>query len=168
MGRACEAYLAALIVLLTLPETADAEGNWQHHVEKSAITDKSSSYWWVDAQHTVPNSIGLQSYPALGVACVENETRLIINLQDYMGSDPQTVEYRIDSGKVHSEFAYPSRDGRVIGFWGEPAIPVLRRMAGAKKVAVGAEPWNQGRKEAVFNVSGIDQVIADIRKTCGW
>ena len=85
-----------------------------------------------------------------------------------MGSKAVMLSYRIDKGKILADFADVSENGRVFGFWNGRGIPLLKQISSASNLVISAEPWNKGAVEAVFNISGINDVVVDVRKVCGW
>lgn len=143
-------------------------GNWQNQRERSALTDVESTYWWIQSETEHRNAIGLPEYPRLEVMCHQNETRVIFDFNDYMGLEPSRLTYRIDQGAIESRRVDVSQDGTVIGLWNGTGIPLLKELAGSSKFVVSARPWAEGDKEAVFEVQGIDNVLSDVRKYCGW
>jgi hypothetical protein len=159
--------LYVLPVLWTTPALAD-QGNWQNQAEKSELTGITSVYWHLEAENKLPDSIGIRRAPVLSVMCLENETRVIFSVNDYMGMDAITMAYRIDNGPIKRIGVSVSTDGRVFGFWNGTGVSLLRNLKGKSKLVVAASPWGQGPSEAVFNIAGVNAMLENVGKTCGW
>jgi type VI secretion system VasI family protein len=144
------------------------QGQWLNRTDKSALTDKTSVYWQLEAENEVPNSIGRPEKPRMQVMCIENETRLVFDLNDYMGSDDLTMAYRIDSGAVKKKTAGVSVKGNVFGFWNGTGVGLLKELQGKSKLVISAPPYSSGPKEGIFDLTGVDLMLANVRKTCGW
>lgn len=160
--------VAAWFILVTNGSAFAQQGEWLNRTDKSALTDKTSVYWLLEAENEVLNSIGRPEKPKMQVMCIENETRLIFDLNDYMGSDDITIAYRIDSGAVKKKTAGVSVTGGVFGFWNGTGVGLLKELQGKSKLVISAAPYSHGPKEGVFNLAGADVMLADVRKTCGW
>lgn len=163
---------AAFIFLAISAQQSSAEeliaGNWKGESEISALTDKSSMTWTNRATNDVSNSIGRGEAPWFVVRCQDNQTDAFFVLNNYMGSEQQQLLYRIDGGQVRKRAAAPSDDGRAIGFWGPASTGFLMQLTGVKELVVAAKPYQSVQVEGVFDIDGIEQVIAGIKKTCNW
>jgi type VI secretion system protein VasI len=155
------------IGFLCLASEANANG-WQRSEETSALTDNTNVFWALPSANLVPNVLGMEERAVLTVMCYQNETRVLFDVQNYMGSKAVMLSYRIDKGKILADFADVSENGRVFGFWNGRGIPLLKQISSASNLVISAEPWNKGAVEAVFNISGINDVVVDVRKVCGW
>lgn len=145
-----------------------ASGEWQHQISTSALDDSSAHVFRLLSSDRSPNSIGIPMRAEMQVICLKNETRLIIDINDYMGMDPVPAAFRIDRKPLRRERASVSADGKVFGWWNGSGVPILKAMRGAKSFVVAASPWGHGAKEAVFDITGIDAVLDTIGKACRW
>lgn len=141
---------------------------WQRGTDKSALTDQTSVYWILTAKEQTRGTLGLLKYAELQLMCLKNETRLIFDFNDYMGSDPVVIAYRVDGGNVQRINADVSEGGRVFGFWNGTGIPLVKKIQKANEMVVSAKPYNEAAIEAIFPIAGMDEAVADVRKQCGW
>lgn len=143
-------------------------GGWQHESSTSALTDVQSTYWELTAEHRQPDAIDRLAFPKMLVMCHENETRILFNFNDYMGREDPRIRYRVDGGPIRSARASVSEGGEFIGYWNGQGIPLLKILAQSKSLVVSAAPYNEGEREAVFDLTGIAEVVTDVRKICRW
>lgn len=141
---------------------------WRRSDEKSALDDTRSISWSLDADSPLPNSIGLPEKPTLHIVCVKNETRVIFSFNDYMGNDDTTLAYRVDKTKAKRQPVSVSEGGKVVGYWNGTGIPFLKEIENARTLVVGAKPYNEPVREAVFTLEGVSAAIKEVRSLCGW
>jgi type VI secretion system VasI family protein len=159
---------SAMICLTLFACGATAHAEWFRKEETSAIDDSRNVYFVLEAEQTTPDSLGRPQKPRMAIMCQKNETRVIFDFNDYMGNKPTYLTYRLDKSKAKQIDIDVSQDGQVLGFWRGAGITFLKEIAGARKLAVGARPYNSGMVETVFTISGIDKAIADVRSFCKW
>lgn len=162
--------IATALIVAAFGSTAEAQnyGNWRHESQSSELDDTTTEYFGIETSNQIPNSIGMMTRGMLMVSCKQNTTVMLVNINDFMGSDPVAVRYRVDKGKVRTSIANVSQDGRAYGWWGGTGVPLLKAMKGGKKLVVSAAPWGEGPKEAVFDIEGVDAVVERLGKACGW
>ncbi len=141
---------------------------WQRGSDKSALTDRTSIYWVVTAKEQTKGTLGLLKYAKMQLMCHQNETRLIFDFNDYMGSDPITVAYRVDGGDVQRIRVSVSEGGRVFGFWNGTGIPLAKQIQNGNEMVVSAKPYNEPATEAIFPITRMEEAVSDVRKQCGW
>jgi Type VI secretion system VasI, EvfG, VC_A0118 len=122
----------------------------------------------VTAKEQTRGTSGLLEYAQIQLMCHENETRLIFDFNDYMGSGLLTIAYRVDGGVVQEARASVSEGGQVVGFWKGTGIPLAKQLQRAHEIVVSAKPYNEPTVEAIFPITGMEEVVADVRKHCGW
>lgn len=96
--------------------------------------------------------------------CYKNETRVLFDLADFMGSDDVRMTYRIDKAKPKSMLVSVSEGGELFGFWNGTGVNFARSLRGKSRLVVAAKPYNEGLVEA----GGPGQVIDDVAKACKW
>ena len=106
---------------------------------------------------------------AFHLRCMDNTTAAYFHL--YRGTtgviNGTSVTYRIDDAVLKRRFT-SSDDGRAHGLWsGSKSIPFLKQLMGKSELAMRL-PTYGGHQDALFDLAGIDDVIAEIRSECGW
>ncbi|MGL4962899.1 MAG: type VI secretion system-associated protein TagO [Inquilinus sp.] len=150
------------------PETTSA---WHNFTDKDGMSDFENSTWGAFADETISDSTGLKSVkPSLVARCDDNETDVFVNWNRYVTTggidNDQTVTYRIDDKRaIRSDWSM-STDFEAT--FSRNAIPLLRNMKGAKRIQFATIPYGDGEVRASFDITGIDAVIADVSKRCGW
>lgn len=160
--------LVAIILLGTSSAAFADQGKWKNQTEKSALTDRTSVYWVIEAENKVADSIGNPRAPVFYTMCLENETRAVFAVNSYMGNDGIDMAYRIDDGQVQRTRVDVSTDGRLFGFWNGTGVKFLKDLRDKKKLVISATPYNEGPSEGVFMIEGVNDMLADVGKTCGW
>lgn len=164
-----ELFWLPIFLSVSSPEIlVDEVGSWRISREKSALTDFESVYAEVESEKGGKNLLGQIVKPQFGIVCHQKTTAVLFDIQEYMGKERLLFKYRIDGGPVRTQFGDVSSNGRVFGFWGLDGLPFLRELEGKSELVVAAEPYNEASREAVFSIDGIDRVVSEVRKACGW
>jgi type VI secretion system VasI family protein len=150
---------------------AAATSAWHNFTDKDGMSDFENSTWGVFADDTISDSTGLKSVkPSFVARCNDNDTDVFVNWNRYVTTggidNDQTVTYRIDDKRaVRSDWSM-STDFEAT--FSRSSISLLRSMKGAKRIQVATIPYGDGEVRASFDITGIDAVIADVSKRCGW
>lgn len=148
---------------------ASKPDRWHRREEVSALNDTRSVFWQLEADIATPNSIGRPEKPTMHVMCIQNETRVVFNFNDYMGGmGDATITYRVDKAKAKQRFVDRSEGGKLVGFWNGTGIFLLKEIENAEKLVVGAKPYNEPMRETVFTLFGIKNAIREVRARCKW
>ena len=117
-------------------------------------------------------SFGEPSRIHMTLRCKENTTALMIGGNCHLASGFQgygKVTYRLGDKKAKSKNFEVSTDNEALGLWdGGSAIPMIKEMLGQEKMIVRFTPFSMSPVEVEFDISGIDNAVADIRKSCNW
>ena len=156
-----------------LPQpTTTKPDNWMVATDKSKMTDQKNVYLAVNSDNAIPGTYGGSGPAQLTLRCQENTTSAILSVNDHFLSDIQgygDVEYRIDKEKMHTAYMGASTDNTALGLWnGGSAIPFIRQLMGHHRLVVRVTPYNESPVEATFDISGLDAVLPDLRRTCHW
>lgn len=148
-------------------------GNWVLSVNKSAMEDTTDAIADISAGENVQcASFGEASPIHLTLRCMENTTAMMIGGNCHLASGFQgygKVTYRLGDSKAKSRNFEVSTDNTVLGLWnGGSAIPMIKEMLGNEKMIVRFTPFSMSPVEVEFDISGIDNAVADIRKSCAW
>lgn len=153
--------------LLDEPTTpTSAYGVWTVEETKSAIDDSPT----VVAYLKVDSGALYDPFPkAIVLRCMENTTNAYLTTDTFaIGQDTGTVTLRVDNQPARTERWELATDNRTVGLWtGTKAIPFMREIRGAKKLAFRVEM--RDRANLVFDdVSGLSAVVDRIAEACAW
>lgn len=156
----------AMIVLLAAIHPAAAE--WFAEEEPSELDGHLDVRLSVFADDAVYGDRGQRGHPVLFAACTSDVTSLEVDWGIEMGPDAADATLRLDDGDAVPQPFAAGADGRTqILAPGSAAIPVLRQMLGHDRLALSAD-GESGPVEASFDITGLDQAIAPLRRACGW
>ena len=133
------------------------DDKWILSKETSAFGDGNTLFLVLDA-HANKGIMSLR--------CMEKETKFILNLNEYMGSEPMRLEYKIDDTPITEVEANPSKDGQLVFM--PNSIEFIKSLFGKKKLAIRVAPYNKSKTERVYDISGIENVIEPLAQECGW
>lgn len=153
--------------------TASENSNWNRRIEKSELTDQTNVFLSVRSIDEVRDRYGREAAPAvLYLRCMENTTAVLLTFNDHFMSDNAgggRVEYRLDDDPMAKQSFRESNDNMALGLWsGGTSIPFIKKMLGHKQLIVRATPYNESSITVKFPISGIENEITELRKTCGW
>ncbi len=102
---------------------------------------------------------------ALIAQCANNKTDLWIDWEPYIGNSGAEVTYQIDKEKAKATVWTLSTKASL-----SPSSPVdlLKSIAQSTSFVVNVTPDKASPVTAVFDTTGADVALADIRKDCGW
>ena len=147
---------------------------WTSHIDTSQMTDEKSVYLINLA--TVDNNDVLSSTARLTIRCRENTTSAIWSFDDYLGddysdvySDDKRLMIRVDDNPPKTYRLSVSTDNDSVGMWsGGQAIPFIKSIATANKIVTRITPYNSAPRESVFDISGLDLFLPELREACHW
>lgn len=143
-------------------EAKDA-GSWNVSTDVNPLNDENVYY------AIVPASQGESRFRkpiSLTVRCSKNKTELYINWNDYLGREASTA-LRIDKDPASTNTWALSTDKQSAFYPGSP-VKLLKRIAESSTVVANVTPYNANPVTAVFDTTGANIALADIRKACGW
>lgn len=150
-------------------------GDWTVEIKKSAFEDTEDVYLSLDSTGTVQcRGIDGPQPVTLVVRCLENRTVVyIVAQQCHLTSGGSRsygeVDFRIDTQKAFSQQMQKSNSNDALGHWrGKEAIPLAKRLFGGEKLLVRFTPYAENAKTAEFNISGLEEAVKPLRKSCGW
>ena len=148
-------------------------GKWTLEVVKSKMKDTNDAFADLMSQEAVQcASFGDTSALQLTLRCMENTTAITVGGNCHLASGFQgygKVTYRIGDREAQSKNFQASTDNQVLGLWsGNTAIPMIKEMLGEKKMLVRFTPFSMSPVEAEFDITGIDEAVTNIRKSCNW
>jgi len=149
---------------------APAAGGWINNVTRDPMTDFENSVWRVTALNTIPDGMLGSTRPAMIVRCRDDTTELYIDWGRYISTgdlyNRHSVTTRIDDAPaVRADWSL-STDFEATFTRG--AIGFLRTMRGAVRLLAETIPFGSSAVRAEFNITGIDEVVADVSSRCHW
>lgn len=103
------------------------------------------------------------------VRCKNNTTEMYISWSSYLGSDSIRTTYRVGKSPAKTSSWDLSTDSKAAFFPGTP-VPLLKEFISVEDPSFVANvtPYNKSPVTAIFNITGAEQALADIRKGCNW
>ena len=147
-------------------------GRWSVRTETSKMTDTTNVFLRLDSNETIAGRFGGPGNGALWLRCRENTTAVLFAFNNHFMSDIQgygRIEYRLDKAKMAKIYAAASTDNKTLGLWrGARAIPFIKSMFGKDMLVLRATPFNGSRLTLSYDIRGLEQAIAPLRKACNW
>jgi type VI secretion system protein VasI len=118
-------------------------------------------------------SVTADKYGALlNIRCEEKVTTLYFTLGGTFMADIENygrIRYRLDGEKTKSKSFVISTDNEALGLWsGGSSIPFAKQLLGHKKLTAEITGYNESASTVEFDLNGMDEQIAPLRKQCGW
>lgn len=105
--------------------------------------------------------------PALTINCERGKLTLYVRWTREAGAKLHRVTYTIDGGKPQLMAMAHSKDTYATGLWHpRGAANFTKRLAGHDRLAVSFDGADGSPMAAVFNISGLDQVMGRLRAAC--
>jgi len=125
------------------------------------------------SENPIAGRFGNAGNGLLLLRCMENTTAVVFRFNDQFMASIQSygvIEYRIDKSPiVWRLYTQESTDNMALGLWrGRAAIPFIKSLLGHETLLVRATPFNESPVTLTYDISGIDNAIAPLRKTCRW
>ncbi|SIT22627.1 type VI secretion system protein VasI [Gemmobacter megaterium] len=135
------------------------------------MTDTMSHWVAANSESAVKCNDHSRAKPmVMMISCYENTTSITIEgegcfFSKYWGK----VEYRLDDQPMKTVRMTESNDNRALGLWsGKQSIPFVKSLLGATKIRLRILPVNEDSIETTFNLTGLSDALAPVRKACGW
>ena len=140
------------------------QGRWRTVQTTDPIDDSKLA----DALIEASQGIGLTGTPIRLIArCRANQTEVYINWYDYLGNTTrQRVTYRFPPAVAETELWNLSTDH--VGTFVAQPIAFLRRLAVNERLVVRTTPYNEAPKTAIFDLTGAQEALEPVAKTCQW
>lgn len=101
----------------------------------------------------------------LAVRCKGNTTDLYIGWNDYLGLEASVLT-RVGTNKAITQSWSMSTDKNTT-YHNEP-IPFIKEILDSPKLVTQVTLYNESSITAVFNTSGLGNIIKPLRDSCGW
>ena len=155
-------------------DAVSPNGEWKVRTETSRLVDRVDVYLSVQSSDVVPIDYGKPQRGSFEIRCLSNVTTAVFwvggNYLSEHGIYGQLL-YRVDDRASETTRADTTIDSERIGLLsGTTAIPFIRTLFGAERLLVSIRPVNQSDTpvEMEFNITGLEQAAAELRRSCGW
>lgn len=144
--------------------TSDGAGKWRTSTDTDPLTDKSVYFAMLLSDS---GESRFNRKPLLVVRCKDNKTELYITWHDFLGTNSIATTYRIDKDAAQQSKWSLSTDKKAAFFPGSP-IQMLKRLSESTSFVANVTPYNESPVTAVFDTTGANKALSDLRKGCGW
>jgi type VI secretion system protein VasI len=148
----------------TQVETQSGIGEWQVETEINPMDDSRT------VTMILLSSSGERGYrgaPVLVLRCQSNRTDVYINWRDFLGSDDIRVTTRIGSEEPVTRRWSLSTD-KTASFYRGSDVEFIQSMFGAERLVAQTIPYNSDPVTAIFNITGLEMAVAELRAACDW
>lgn len=105
--------------------------------------------------------------PALTINCERGKLTLYVRWQREAGAKLHKVTYTIDDDRPRVVAMAHSRDTYATGLWHpRGAANFVKRLAGHDRLSISFTAADDTPMSAIFNISGLDQVMDRLRAAC--
>lgn len=148
-------------------------GNWIVSTDKSEFKDTTDVIVALRSENTLScKNYGAAEKASLILRCSENTTAMYLATDCHLASGHGgygQVEYRFGEKPAHKREFNASTDNKALGLWsGRKSISMIKAMLGSERAIFRFTPYGNSPVTAKFNITGIDDAIAPLRKECGW
>lgn len=156
------------------PPPAPAAGHWEIITNSSPLTGARGMAASVESSNELANMLGYAARASLIIRCGESGLAVYVSWpqvvnrdgQNMMGQPKTMASWRIDNGEIKANLWDIDTTGTAAGeFKHKNALKFLTSLVGARSLAVRLS--GRQTQDAAFDLSGIDQVAANVASTCG-
>lgn len=147
----------------TVETTKNAEGKWRTSSDKDPLTDKLIHFAMLEADEGTGRFGGRIG---LIVRCKSGRTEAFVNWNTFLGSDGLNVTSRIDKAPASTSYWSISTDHKA-SFMPQQ-VATLKKFEGASSYAVHLTPYSESPITAIFDITGANEALKDIRRDCKW
>lgn len=159
----CVVFIFSLLVL-SFPVQAD-DGNWRVREIVNPINSAKTTIMSLSAE-SGKSKDGV--VPDLVIRCIgNNKIDFYINWNDFLSVSNIDVLTKIGDEKAETMKWRPSSCKEKSFYLGSP-VKFVERMLEDNKFLAQVTPYGESQITAVFNTSGIKNVIKPLQENCGW
>ena len=167
------ATASMLLALTTQPALADP-GGWEVNETSSPLTHAVTVSAMVDSTKPLINMIGAAQHASLVLRCSDRVLVVYVNWpevvsrdsENFAGQPKTTAIWRIDDGKIQSNFWTIADSGVAAGeFATRNAVRLLGTLVGARQLVVRLS--GRMTQDAAFDLTGIAEVAPKVAGACG-
>jgi type VI secretion system protein VasI len=140
-------------------------GRWRiAPTERDPISDKPT------ANITLSSTTGRSQFDdpiTLVIRCKDDEMDLYINWHQFVNNDSQEVELRLGNGTPVTRSWSNSTDYEATFYPSDPTQQI-KNMFGSTTLVARTTPYSSNTITATWDITGIENAIANVRDACGW
>jgi type VI secretion system protein VasI len=152
--------------------SVESSGKWSIETQKSDFKDTQDVYVSMRTEGDLPCGMIDQGPATLLLRCMENSTAAMLITSCHMASGFSgygKVEYRVDDKPSRTRDFDASTDNSALGLWkGGESIPFIKELFGGKKLLMRFTPFSESPVTAEFEITGVENAVAGLRKECSW
>lgn len=165
----CIQFLREFDAQRFIPDSGDgpAPDHWALSTETDIMTDVARLLAIVDS----PSATSCRQPARLVLRCDNGTTAMYVSHGCYAPPTARnsllTVQWRVDDGDVEDRDFQTSTNDQAFGDFTGGQI-LIRGLFGAERLIVRFSPYRDPPVTIIFDVSGIDLAVRDLREACGW
>lgn len=140
------------------------EGDWLVSDDTDPITDKKNITLMLPADNY--QSGDLRNTPVLVIRCKNNRTEIYVTTHKYLGSDGQSISYRLDARPARTEYWTISTSGTAL--FSTRHIAFIKEIMDIKTLLMEVRPYRDPRMLIRFDLTGLPHVIKGVQTLCNW
>lgn len=157
------------LTVRTGPLSTGDKGEWRVSITTNPLDDSQTVVLLLDANKatsTWGDSI------TLVLRCKSNKTEAAVNWHEYLGSEAR-VTWRIGSGDAKTALWSLSTDHEATFYpssWFTPdaVVAFIKQLLAVNQFVARVTPYNEDPITAVFDLTGLTNVIDLLQDVCGW
>lgn len=164
----CYDQLARDFGLIATTITSDVEGSgkWGCKIETNPIDDTKTIILYLVSGEATLETFKRGEDAILIIRCRSNETELLIDWSDYLGSEAYVLT-RVGKDKAVNKKWSLSSDKKATFYPGDP-IPFIKSLMEVDKFVAQITPYSESPMTVIFDVMGLKEAIKPLQETCGW
>ncbi|PHM31284.1 type VI secretion system-associated protein TagO [Xenorhabdus innexi] len=143
------------------------KNDWHISQYKSEVDDSQTVILGVESSRPIHTTLLGVASPRLIIRCQNKKTEIYINWGAYLGIDETEVTTRINQEKAAKKWWIISTDNKS-AFYPDGKIAFIKSLFGKNKLFAQVTPYGENTINTTFNVTGLSDEIAPVRKSCGW
>ena len=151
------------LLILSFPVCAD-KGNWRVLEGVNPVDNTKTTIMFLAAESGKSKR---GDVPDLIIRCKSNEINLYINWNEFLSTDDIKILTRMGDEKAEIKKWKPSFC-KEKSFYPDSSVKFIRRMFKKNKFLAQVTPYGESPITAVFNTSGMKNIIKPLQENCGW
>ena len=139
---------------------------YHHNTDINKMDDSEILVLMLEANEDIITTFGMRRKPAIVVRCANKKTISYIFMGTYIGHEATQINVRMDKEKAVKLQCPISTDGKAL-FIQNPIV-FLKTLEKKETLLVGVTPYNSTPLIVEFDVRGIGEELAAIKKSCAW
>jgi len=165
----CVSFIDERIAEWFIPDSGDGPtpAHWAMSTETDIMTDVARLLAIVDS----PSATSCRQPARLVLRCDNGTTAMYVSHGCYAPPTARDsllpVQWRVDDGDVEDRDFQTSTNDQAFGYFTGGQL-LIRDLFDAERLIVRFSPYRDPPVTIVFDVTGIDLAVRDLREACGW